>query len=69
MTPDPAPTEEAGEPECGFGRCDPAHVLHCCHTAYGTREAAGPRGVVLHGWKCAFCPKESKVKVLRKVGR
>lgn len=63
--PDPAPEEV---PECDFGRCNPAHPLHCCHIAIGTRELAGPKGFVLCGWKCVVCGKRSRVQVLRRGG-
>jgi hypothetical protein len=51
-------------PECGYGRCDPKHPLHCCHLAIGVSESCGRKGSILRGWKCVFCPKESKARVL-----
>lgn len=61
--PDEQPVEAAPEPECGFGKCDPTHSLHCCHTAYAVKERIA-RNSVLCGWRCTFCKKESRGWVL-----
>lgn len=50
--------------ECEFGRCDPAHPLHCCHWAVGEQIPAGRRGQFLCSWRCIVCELTSKSAVL-----
>ena len=58
------PEEKEGEPECGYGRCVREHPLHCCHTATGVSRPSGRPELVLRGWRCVFCGKESRTWTL-----
>lgn len=61
--------KEPPEPQCGYARCDPSHVLHCCHTATAVTLETATKGVVLRGWECVFCHKASRTWILCRMGQ